>query len=126
MRTDMSRPEGYYRTPESKARDAKKKNKKREKRKSQINQCKKECQLCGENNPVCLDLHHHNDNKFLGVSKLLMRNINLLKEEIAKCCVVCANCHRKIHNGDLSDKNLAPVSEETIKAAFRDTGNAPA
>ena len=57
------------------------------------------CEKCGENHPACLDFHHINPNEksfALGrVDKFL--SIKLLQNEIAKCEVLCANCHRKEH-----------------------------
>jgi len=57
------------------------------------------CTICGEKRLVCLDFHHPNNDKsehhianmvwFCGIEKL--------KAEIAKCVVVCSNCHRVIH-----------------------------
>lgn len=54
---------------------------------------------CGEAVLVCLDLHHRNPNeKDDVVTKFVSKGqINKLKEEIAKCIVLCANCHRKHH-----------------------------
>ena len=57
------------------------------------------CEICGENHPACLDFHHINPNEksfALGrVNKFL--SIKLLQSEIAKCKILCANCHRKEH-----------------------------
>lgn len=54
---------------------------------------------CGENNPVCLDFHHPDDNKDKNVSDMVYKGYS--KErilfEIKKCIVVCKNCHAKIH-----------------------------
>ena len=57
------------------------------------------CEKCGENHPACLDFHHINPSEksfALGrINKFL--SIKLLQDEIAKCKVLCANCHRKEH-----------------------------
>lgn len=57
------------------------------------------CEVCGENHPACLDFHHINpkEKEFaLGrVNKFL--SIKMLQNEIAKCRVLCSNCHRKIY-----------------------------
>jgi len=58
------------------------------------------CSCCDENNPCCLDFHHPNKDKDKDVANLLYSPIRLWKE-IKKCVVVCANCHRKIHAGEL-------------------------
>jgi hypothetical protein len=57
------------------------------------------CTQCPENHWACLDFHHPNDNKERGVAQLVGGGYS--KEriflEIAKCVVLCSNCHRKIH-----------------------------
>lgn len=59
------------------------------------------CEICEENHPACLDFHHIDptDKKFsIGRMKDFM-SWRLLREEIAKCRVLCSNCHRKEHYG---------------------------
>lgn len=58
------------------------------------------CPRCGENDPACLDFHHTGDEeKSFSVSHRSWRNPAVLQAEIAKCVVLCANCHRKLHAG---------------------------
>lgn len=62
------------------------------------------CEDCPEDHPACLDFHHVNpDNKKHNVAfiagTLLSRRLVL--EEIEKCIVLCANCHRKLHHKNL-------------------------
>lgn len=56
------------------------------------------CALCGEDRWWVLDFHHLRDKRF-EVSSLARRGCSLetFKEEIDKCIVVCANCHRDMH-----------------------------
>lgn len=54
------------------------------------------CEKCGENHVACLDFHHKAD-KEDNISRLVLSSIDKLKREIAKCTVLCANCHRKLH-----------------------------
>lgn len=58
------------------------------------------CSKCNEDHPACLDFHHLRDKKF-DVSCMISRcyAIETIQEEIAKCVVLCANCHRKLHWG---------------------------
>jgi hypothetical protein len=58
------------------------------------------CVTCGENDSACLDFHHRDPNgkdfhvmtkARLGISK------DRVLAEIAKCDVLCSNCHRKLH-----------------------------
>jgi hypothetical protein len=57
------------------------------------------CEICGETHPACLDFHHINpsEKKFSVSQKRDRPSLEKLKAEIAKCCVLCANCHRKEH-----------------------------
>lgn len=57
------------------------------------------CKICGENDPSCLDFHHRqNDDKEHEVSSLINHaSRKRILDEIAKCDVLCANCHRKVH-----------------------------
>lgn len=58
------------------------------------------CLYCEECEPCCLDFHHPNDNKESTVSSLVMKASRLKAlKEIAKCEVVCRNCHAKLHAG---------------------------
>jgi len=59
------------------------------------------CSKCGETNPDCLDFHHVGD-KSNAVSQLMaeIRNKEQILTEIKKCIVLCANCHRKLHNNN--------------------------
>ncbi len=59
------------------------------------------CERCGEANPACLDFHHRNpDDKEMAVGDMVTHGHGRerLSEEIAKCVVLCANCHRKEHH----------------------------
>ena len=61
------------------------------------------CEICGENHPACLDFHHENpEKKLMTVSRMVQNGWSKTKilEEIAKCRVLCSNCHRKFHWAD--------------------------
>lgn len=58
------------------------------------------CKHCKENHPACLDFHHlESSDKFKTISALVADgyNLKIIKNEIEKCIVLCANCHRKLH-----------------------------
>lgn len=56
------------------------------------------CKLCPENDIDCLDFHHVNPTeKEDTISTLVWSSTPILVAEIAKCVVLCANCHRKLH-----------------------------
>ena len=59
------------------------------------------CALCGYNKcQDALEFHHKDDkHKKFGVSQDgLTRSWERVKKEISKCILVCANCHRELHN----------------------------
>lgn len=61
----------------------------------------KGCSKCGEKEPCTIDFHHIKDKKFdiaFGVNRY---GFSVIKDEMRKCVLVCANCHRKIHAGVL-------------------------
>lgn len=61
---------------------------------------KLKCNRCPENDPACLIFHHINSNeKELEVSNAIQRSWSYthILNEIAKCEVLCANCHHKHH-----------------------------
>lgn len=58
------------------------------------------CANCDEKHPACLEFHHANGDKLFDVSSAASSrawSINKLKTEIAKCVVLCSNCHKKHH-----------------------------
>lgn len=57
------------------------------------------CQQCGENHSACLDFHHRNpDEKEFNIAHSTGGcSIETIMNEIVKCDVLCANCHRKLH-----------------------------
>ena len=58
----------------------------------------KGCKICGERDPRCLDFHHPNKDKVDCVANLAkIGSYNIMLVEIAKCEVMCSNCHRKEH-----------------------------
>ena len=62
------------------------------------------CALCGKTypNPV-YDLHHLNEEEkeFNLGNKTSTVKLERVLEEADKCILVCANCHRMIHSGDV-------------------------
>jgi hypothetical protein len=55
------------------------------------------CVDCGESDPVVLDFDHVRGQKFMNVKRMLSGTYSLKRifEEIEKCDVRCANCHRR-------------------------------
>ena len=59
----------------------------------------KTCNRCSEERSWVLDFHHINPkNKIDGISAMCSSyGIKKIKEEIDKCELLCANCHRDLH-----------------------------
>ncbi len=58
------------------------------------------CADCGQTHPATLEFHHLDPaKKEVNISRLIATSSSLrrLKEEMAKCIVLCANCHRIRH-----------------------------
>lgn len=53
------------------------------------------CADCGENDPVVLEFDHLRDKQFCVGANFDSRSWQAILEEIAKCDVVCANCHKR-------------------------------
>jgi hypothetical protein len=54
------------------------------------------CVDCGNSDPVVLEFDHTGTDKLANVSDMVKNGLSLkrIQEEIDKCDVVCANCHR--------------------------------
>lgn len=64
-----------------------------------VTSCKinKKCK-CGESDIRCMDFHHRDPKtKLHNVSDMPMKGLALskIRDEIAKCDLICSNCHRK-------------------------------
>lgn len=64
------------------------------------------CVVCGENEPAALDFHHVVRDPSNRKLYELLRNgaYAAAYEEIKKCIVLCANCHRKEHQRERDEK----------------------
>ena len=63
------------------------------------------CALCGEREVVCLQFHHvrrGNKNASVAETGKLGWSLEMVKKEIKKCVVLCANCHLKLHRGKIT------------------------
>ena len=63
------------------------------------------CNCCGERSPVCLEIHHSDLSEKKGAVANMVRDkrpVTEVQAEIAKCVVVCLNCHAKLHAGMIS------------------------
>lgn len=59
-----------------------------------------ECLICGEDHPAVLEFHHRDPKtKVASISRMVKegRPLKEIFEEAAKCDILCANDHRKVH-----------------------------
>lgn len=73
---------------------------------------KKGCSRCPETHPACLQFHHRDpaEKEFnIGEAIRLGWSVERIEAEIAKCDVLCANCHAKEH---------WPVTPEGFEPSF--------
>lgn len=59
-----------------------------------------ECKACGYNKCLAaLDFHHREPKeKEFSIAELLTRKWETIKRELDKCDLLCANCHRELHD----------------------------
>jgi predicted HNH restriction endonuclease len=72
------------------------------------------CQVCGYERCIeALEFHHLDPSqKDFGISyKGYTRSWEKVKEEIAKCILLCANCHREAHAGKLQLPQVTVVEK---------------
>lgn len=73
-----------------------------------IRVCGSKCNLCGYNKSnSALEFHHIDPSqKSYGISSGICHDLESDLAEIKKCILVCANCHREIHDGDYTLEEL--------------------
>lgn len=70
---------------------------------------KYKCQICGEDADCCLEFHHVNpEDKLFSLKSINESRYTKekLMTELHKTCILCSNCHRKLHNGFYTDIKL--------------------
>ena len=71
------------------------------------------CTNCGYSHPAVLDFHHVERKDKQSVHKLAQNgNYKAAREEIKKCIVLCANCHRVLHYEERQANKLVPKSKK--------------
>lgn len=67
------------------------------------------CVDCGVNNPIILEFDHVKGEKFNNIADMVNQSYGLktIKDEIRKCEVRCANCHRIKTHERRSQKNVS-------------------
>jgi hypothetical protein len=78
------------------------------------------CQICGyERCPEALEFHHLDETgKDFGISdKGYTRSWSRIKQEIEKCLLLCANCHREVHSGLQLPREIVVEKSGELKEA---------
>ena len=60
----------------------------------------RKCMICEiESNMPIYELHHHDqDGKETNISSIMHHSWSKVENELRKCILVCANCHRMLHH----------------------------
>lgn len=71
------------------------------------------CEICGYAKcKQALEFHHLTGKKDFGISaKGYTRSWEKVQQEISKCVLVCANCHREIHAGQTQLSRLSGIEK---------------
>jgi predicted HNH restriction endonuclease len=74
------------------------------------------CEICGyDKNIATLDFHHINpDEKSFQLDSRHLSNTHIEKllQEVNKCMLLCANCHREIHYPKFDKDNISNLLNE--------------
>ena len=94
--------ESYLRNKE---KYRKKRKQRRKERRDFLNKYKADrgCLLCNEKRAPCLIFHHRDPSKKkygINIIATHLYSDKIIIEELAKCDVICANCHRALHAKD--------------------------
>ena len=92
--------ENYYKYAEEHRRKVARRRKKLRKFLSDYKENSK-CEICEEDTVCCLEFHHVDGAKEIDISKAPAYgwSIERILDEIAKCRILCSNCHKKVHAG---------------------------
>jgi cytochrome c553 len=77
--------------------------------------CTLKCAKCGFNHPAALDFHHEDPSKKDREVSWFIKNHQYAKakEEVQKCIVLCANCHR-IHHYEENSVKIQPLATNQL------------
>lgn len=97
----------------------------RNKRKQDLANCLGgKCARCSYNTTVkALDFHHIDPTqKSFTISQIINKDLSLQLEEIKKCVLLCANCHRELHAGiwNIEDIDIPKFIDKITKEKIKD------
>lgn len=93
-------------------------NARRRRREQLVNEAGGKCIICGYSKYVgALDFHHIDPSKksFGLSSRGFCRSIKAMREEAAKCVLVCKNCHAEIEAGGVTLASGAMAAQHPVK-----------
>ena len=84
------------------SRNKQRTEKRRNNKRKAVEHMGSKCHDCGQSFPdCCYDFHHLDPTEINDVpSKILFCSWKRIEEELAKCVMLCSNCHRIRHNQD--------------------------
>jgi len=92
---------------ENRAAHRAKVGKRKKESKEMIDSFKVKCENCGVNHPAVLDFHHKDPStKLFDITSKVGGQPDMIKKEIAKCIVLCSNCHKILHWEERNKKSL--------------------
>jgi hypothetical protein len=56
------------------------------------------CFMRYKEHPEILQFHHNQEDKSFNISDFKSHSIKTIKKEIAKCILICPNCHFYLHS----------------------------
>lgn len=80
------------------------------------------CEICGYNkNIAAIEFHHLNpqEKEFqIDIRKFANCELSKLEKELNKCMIVCSNCHRELHNENLTFSEVQKLTKTSNKNSF--------
>lgn len=70
------------------------------------------CAICDMKDAACLEFHHliPEEKKFnVDLAAVKARSAQEIQKEMAKCVILCANCHRRVHAGTIVVLSFRPL-----------------
>lgn len=85
------------------------------------------CQICGYRRACCaLQFHHLVGRKKFSISQAnRYTSMETIVSEVAKCVILCSNCHAEVHRGKICSvvlSNLRPISPRLVREYLRKSG----
>lgn len=78
---------------------------------------KGKCQICGyDKTAIALDFHHVIPEEKDRTITVYRNGFDKVKEEVKKCILLCANCHREFHAGLILQEQIEAIYQANLKA----------